>query len=126
MTSIAQRLQRLVERRAQVAERCAHRLDGTARTVRVIQMAFVADRLDPKTPHGRRARRVADLMQIALIRFVCEHGQEPPGLRLAPPPQAPTAPAFDINAELERQAQRNEHAQFDRLSARPTDPLTHH
>ena len=115
MTSIAQRLQRLVERRAQVAERCAHRLDGTARTVRVIQMAFVADRLDPKTPHGRRARRVADLMQIALIRFVCEHGEEPPGLRLAPPP-APTTPTpFDITGEIERQAQRNEQALFDRL-----------
>jgi len=94
-----------------------HRLDSTARTVRVIQMAFVADRLDPKTAHGRRARRVADLMQIALTRYVCEHGDVPKATRLAPPPQAPTAPAFDINAELERQAQRNEHAQFDRLQA---------
>ena len=124
--SIADRIRKIEERRAQVAERCAHRLDGTARTVRVIQLAFVADRLDPKAPHGRRARRVADLMQIALTRYVCEHGDVPKATRLAPPP-APTTPTpFDITAEIERQAQRNEHAQFDRLSARPTDPLTHH
>jgi len=115
---IADRIRKIEDRRAQVAERFVHRLDSTARTVRVIQMAFVADRLDPKTAHGRRARRVADLMQIALTRYVCEHGEEPKAARLWLPPQAPTtATPFDINAELERQAQRNEHAQFDRLQA---------
>ena len=117
---ILDRIRKIEERRAQVAERFADRktLGSLEGSVRVIQLCAIADRLDPKTAHGRRARRVADLMQVALTRYVCEHGEEPPGLRLSlPPPQAPTAPAFDITAELERQAQRNEHAQFDRLQA---------
>ena len=111
--SIADRIRKIEERRAQVAERFVHRLDSTARTVRVIQMAFVADRLDPKTAHGRRARRVADPMEAALVRYVCEHGAEPKAARLSLPPQAPTtATPFDLAAELESRAQRNEQIQF--------------
>jgi len=111
---IAERIRKIEERRAHIAERFVHRLDSTARAVRVIQMASVADRLDPKAPHGRRARRVADLMQIALTRYVCEHGEEPKAARLSLPPQAPTtATPFDLYAEIERQAQRSEQQQFD-------------
>ena len=106
------------EEPAQVADRFAERktLGSLEASIRVMQLCAIAERLDPKTPHGRRARRVADMMQTAKLRYVAHHGHEPPAPRLAPP--APTAPTpFDINAELERQAQRNEHAQFDRLQA---------
>ena len=91
MTSIAQRIQRLEERRAQIADRFAERktLGSLEASIRVMQLCAAADRLDPKTAHGRHAGRVADLMQIALTRYVCECGEEPPGLRLALPPAGP-------------------------------------
>jgi len=112
---IADRIRKIEERRAQIADRFEHRLDATGRAVRVIQLCFVAERGDLKAAHGRRARRIADLMQIALTRYVCEHGEEPKAARLSLPPQAPTtATPFDLNAELERKAWQSEHAQFDR------------
>jgi len=119
MSSIAQRIQRLEERRAQVAERFADRktLGSLEASIRVMQLCAAAERGDLKTPRGHRARRVADMMQTAKLRYVAHHGHEPPAPRLAPP-QAPTAPTpFDLSFELERQAQRNEQIQFDRLQA---------
>ena len=123
MSSIAQRIQRLEERRAQVAERIAERktLGSLEASIRVMQLCAAAERGDLKTLRGHRARRVADMMQTAKLRYVAHHGHEPPAPRLAPP-QAPTAPTpFDINAELERRAWQSEHAQLARLQA----PLTH-
>jgi len=113
MTSIAQRIQRLEERRAQIADRFAERktLGSLEASIRVMQLCAAADRLDPKTAHGRHAGRVADLMQIALTRYVAHHGHAP---RMALPPPPPASEAFDLTAEIERQAQRSEQQQFDR------------
>ena len=117
---ILDRIRKIEERRAQVAERFADRktLGSLEGSVRVIQLCAIADRLDPKTAHGRRARRVADLMQIALERYCCEFGDLPTDRPLrAAASSTSTAPAFDLNFELERQAQRNEQIQFDQLLA---------
>ena len=117
MSSIAQRLQRLVERRAERAAKSAHRpqMDRVPASARAAHLVIIAARAGPSTARSRRAKRVVELLDIGTMSYVCAFGCEPSGLRLAPPP-APTTPTpFDITAEIERQAQRNEQAHFDRL-----------
>ena len=122
MSSIAHRLQRLVERRAERAAKSGHRpqLDRVPASARAAHLVIIAAsaRAGPSTARSRRAARVVELLDIGTMNYVCAFGCEPPGLRLPPLPQAPTtATPFDINAELESRAKRQEHAQFDQLQA---------
>jgi len=93
-------------------------MDRVPASARAAHLVIIAARAGPSTARSRRAKRVVELLDIGTMNYVCAFGCEPPGLRLPPLPQAPTtATPFDINAELEIRAQRQEHAQFDQLQA---------
>ena len=119
MSSIAQRLQRLVERRAEQTEKSAHRprLDRVSASARAAHLAIIAGRAGPSTARSRRAKRVVELLDIGAMNYVCAFGCGPPGLRLAPPPAPTTATPFDITAAIQQRQFEQEHALANRLQA---------
>ena len=129
MASNIERIRRIEAARAEAAEKAQARgaLDPTGKAVRLLTLyAAAAGRTDLQSTRRMRAHRVRDLIDLAADRAGRPRlsAAVPAPLRIVntsttTPPAGPTPPrptsAGELNAQLQRQAQRRDTADFVRL-----------